>query len=337
MVSPNVFQEAQTKKKPPFRHGFGTFEGFPFSVQLGNVPSSQIGEVAIPRGSLPRCRRFDSVICKVGNLDGLKCCLLGSKFAGRNNASVNDGGAKPAFQTLYFSDKGDTMENENPQATATSADNGGTNTPANAPAETPKQTKGTENNQPYKTFATQEDFDRHSAGILNSAQKKAEKELLALLGLKPDEKDKLQKFKEAYDATLSESEKKAKELESLKNEESSLKASIAEKDAIITAITKFSGKKAEDVIKFVKMAKGLVDENTTMEQALEQVLALAKSMKDDHKTAPKGTPPAESSDDKTEENPFKTKNLTEQGKLFKADPEKARRLYKEATGKKAPF
>lgn len=229
------------------------------------------------------------------------------------------------------------MENENPQATATSADNGGTNTPANAPAETPKQTKGTENNQPYKTFATQEDFDRHSAGILNSAQKKAEKELLALLGLKPDEKDKLQKFKEAYDATLSESEKKAKELESLKNEESSLKASIAEKDAIITAITKFSGKKAEDVIKFVKMAKGLVDENTTMEQALEQVLALAKSMKDDHKTAPKGTPPAESSDDKTEENPFKTKNLTEQGKLFKADPEKARRLYKEATGKKAPF
>jgi len=228
------------------------------------------------------------------------------------------------------------MENENPQATATPADNGSKNTPVNTPTETPKQTQGAET-QPYKTFATQEDFDRHSAGILNSAQKKAEKELLALLGLKPDEKDKLQKFKEAYDATLSESEKKAKELESLKNEESSLKASIAEKDAIITAITKFSGKKAEDVIKFVKMAKGLVDENTTMEQALEQVLALAKSMKDDHKTAPKGTPPAESSDGKTEENPFKTKNLTEQGKLFKADPEKARRLYKEATGKKAPF
>lgn len=228
------------------------------------------------------------------------------------------------------------MEDTNPQATATPADNGGTNTPANTPAEPPKQTNGAEN-QPYKTFATQEEFDRHSAGILNNAQKKAEKELLSLLGLKPDEKDKLQKFKEAYDATLSESEKKAKELETLTADNGKQKARIAELEATISALTKATGKKAEDVSKIVKMAKGLVDENTTMEQALEQVFSLATTTAGTQKQTPQGTPPANTAPETPENNPFKTKNLTEQGKLFKADPEKARRMYKEATGKDAPF
>lgn len=227
------------------------------------------------------------------------------------------------------------MEDTNPQATATPADNGGS-TPANTPAEN-KQTNGAEQHQPYKTFATQEEFDRHSAGILNSAQKKAEKELLSLLGLKPDEKDKLQKFKEAYDATLSESEKKAKELEALTTETAGLKARNAELEATISALTKATGKKAEDVAKIVKMAKGLVDENTTMEQALEQVFAMSTSKEPEIKPTPQGTPPVESSSKAPEENPFKTGNLTEQGKIYKADPEKARVLYKEAMGKNAPW
>lgn len=227
------------------------------------------------------------------------------------------------------------MEDTNPQATATPADNGGTKTPANTPAEK-TQTNGAEH-QPYKTFATQEEFDRHSAGILNSAQKKAEKELLSLLGLKPDEKDKLQKFKEAYDATLSESEKKAKELETLTADNGKQKARIAELEATISALTKATGKKAEDVSKIVKMAKGLVDENTTMEQALEQVFAMSTSKEPEIKPTPQGTPPVESSSKAPEENPFKTGNLTEQGKIYKADPEKARVLYKEATGKNAPW
>lgn len=230
------------------------------------------------------------------------------------------------------------MEDTNPQATATPADNGGGKTPANTPAEK-TQTNGAEH-QPYKTFATQEEFDRHSAGILNSAQKKAEKELLSLLGLKPDEKDKLQKFKEAYDATLSESEKKAKELEALTTETAGLKARNAELEATISALTKATGKKAEDVSKIVRMAKGLVDENTTMEQALEQVFALSANTakaESENKPAPQGTPPADNAGNAPEENPFKTGNYTKQGEIFKADPEKARRLYKEAKGKDAPF
>ncbi len=234
---------------------------------------------------------------------------------------------------------------DNSQATVTPTDNGGqkTATPADNggnPVNTPTDNKGADNPnpKPYMVFNSQEEFDKHSAGILNNAKNKAEKELLALLGLKPDEKDKLAKFKEAYDATLTEAEKKAKELENFKAESAALKASVAEKDAIIAAITKSTGKKPDDVMKFVRMAKGLVDENTTMEQALEQVFSMAGTKPEAPKpTTPHGTPPADNGQQPTADNPFKTGNLTEQGKLFKADPEKARRLYKEATGKNAPF
>ena len=178
---------------------------------------------------------------------------------------------------------------------------------------------------PYKTFATQEEFDKHSAGILNSAKTKAEKELLAMLGLKPDEKDKLAKFKEAYDSTLSEAEKQAKNLESLTAEVATLKAEVTEKEAIIAALSKCTGKTGDDVSKYVRMAKGLVDDNTTMEQALEQVLSFTKA---EIKPLPKGDPLKEPDTPKTESNPFKTGNFTEQGKLLKSDREKAREMYK---------
>ena len=231
-------------------------------------------------------------------------------------------------------------------ATATSADqNDGKTTATSAVNDGSKaDTQTTENKsvenpstQPYKVFNSEEEFNRHSAGILKSAKTKAENEILAALGLKPEEKDKLAKFKEAYDATLTEAEKKAKELEAFKAESASLKASVVEKDAIISALFKTTGKKPDDILKFVKMAKGLVDENTTMEQALETVLSMATA-KETQKTVPQGTPPAEPSSATTgESNPFKTGNLTEQGKIFRENREKARVLYKEATGKTAPW
>ena len=181
--------------------------------------------------------------------------------------------------------------------------------------------------EPYKTFTSKEDFDRHSAGILNSAKNKAEKELLAMLGLKPDEKDKLAKFKEAYDATLSESEKQAKNLEALSSEVDSLKSQIAEKDAIIVALSKMTGKTSADVDKYVKMAKGLVDENTTIDQALEQVLSFMKIEEPRPNPVPAGKPLSNPAPVSTDENPFKTGNLTRQGELIKTDREKARALY----------
>ena len=145
---------------------------------------------------------------------------------------------------------------------------------------------------------------------------------------------------DSYKTQIQNLEEKAKELETLTNETSTLKSAIAEKEAIITAITKATGKKTDDVLKIVKMAKGLVDENTTMEQALEQVFALSGNAKTEPpKTTPTGTPPAEPSADNPESNPFdkKTLNYTEQGRIFKENPAKARALYKAATGKDAPF
>ena len=188
----------------------------------------------------------------------------------------------------------------------------------------------TKTTEPYKTFTSKEDFDRHSAGILNSAKNKAEKELLAMLGLKPDEKDKLAKFKEAYDATLSESEKQAKNLENLNEEVKSLKSQIAEKDAIISALSKLTGKNSSDVDKYVRMAKGLVDENTSIDQALEQVLDFLKVP--EQKPIPSGKPLNEPNSASTVENPFSSGNLTKQGELIKSDREKAREMYFKAKG-----
>ena len=206
--------------------------------------------------------------------------------------------------------------------------------------ETKVDTPTTENNggngaetkttEPYKIFTSKEDFDRHSAGILNSAKNKAEKELLAMLGLKPDEKDKLAKFKEAYDATLSESEKQAKNLENLNEEVKSLKSQIAEKDAIISALSKLTGKNSSDVDKYVRMAKGLVDENTSIDQALEQVLDFMKVP--GQKPIPSGKPLDEPNSASTVENPFSSGNLTKQGELIKSDREKAREMYFKAKG-----
>ena len=188
----------------------------------------------------------------------------------------------------------------------------------------------TKTTEPYKTFTSKEDFDRHSAGILNSAKNKAEKELMAMLGLKPDEKDKLAKFKEAYDATLSESEKQAKNLENLNEEVKSLKSQIAEKDAIISALSKLTGKNSSDVDKYVRMAKGLVDENTSIDQALEQVLDFLKVP--EQKPIPSGKPLNEPNSASTVENPFSSGNLTKQGELIKSDREKAREMYFKAKG-----
>ena len=188
----------------------------------------------------------------------------------------------------------------------------------------------TKTSEPYKTFTSKEDFDRHSAGILNSAKNKAEKELLAMLGLKPDEKDKLAKFKEAYDATLSESEKQAKNLENLNEEVKSLKSQITEKDAIISALSKLTGKNSSDVDKYVRMAKGLVDENTSIDQALEQVLDFLKVP--EQKPIPSGKPLNEPNSAPTVENPFSNGNLTKQGEMIKSDREKAREMYFKAKG-----
>lgn len=231
------------------------------------------------------------------------------------------------------------METVETQDKVTSPNTNDGNKTTNTPVETKNpgvDNPNTETKEPYKSFATQEEFDAHASGILNSAKKKAEKELLALLGLKPDEKDKLAKFKEAYDSTLSESEKQAKNIEEMTAEMNTLKSQIEEKDLIISALSKSSGKTVEDVLKFVKMARGLVDDETTIDQALEQVFAIVSSKVETKPTVPVSKPLNEpTTSNPAEPNPFDPKNgnLTEAGKLMEYDINKARSLYAQAYGK----
>lgn len=224
----------------------------------------------------------------------------------------------------------DTINNGgDPVNTPEPVNNGGEgNTP------NPVNNGGQNEGKPFKVFNTQEDFDNHSAGIMRNAQQKAEKEILHMLGLNPNEKDKLAKFRELYDNSLTEAEKNAHKMEELSNDVSSLTAQVKEKDAIIEALCKVSGKGVEDVSKLVKMAKGLVSEDMTIDQALEEVLKFTKQGTNPAPNpVPTGTPPPQSNNN-TENNPFKTGNITEQGKLVKEDIEKAREAYFIAYGKR---
>ena len=182
--------------------------------------------------------------------------------------------------------------------------------------------------QPFKSFATQKDYDDEIAKLRGSLEYKVESNILKTLGLKPEEKDKLEKFKQAYEASLTKEEKQQQELAKL----AELQQANAEKDAIISALTKLSGKTSDDVIKLVKMAKGLVSDEVTIDQAIDEVMELSNSAK-----APKppivSQPINQGSEGSMEINPFKEGkdfSLTEQGKLFKQDPNKARMLAKQA-------
>ena len=97
-----------------------------------------------------------------------------------------------------------------------------------------------------------------------------------------------------------------------------------------------SGKTVEDVSKFVKMARGLVDDETTIDQALEQVFAMANSKVETKPTVPVSKPLNEpTTSNPAEPNPFDPKNgnMTEAGKLMQYDINKARSLYAQAYGK----
>ena len=111
-----------------------------------------------------------------------------------------------------------------------------------------------------------------------------------------------------------------------------LKSQLAEKDAIISALGKLTGKDSTDVDKYVKMAKGLVDENTNIDQALQQVLDFMK-VEPKEPSVPKGQPLNEPNKTPSEENPFKTGDFTKQGALIRDDRNKAREMYYAVHGK----
>lgn len=177
--------------------------------------------------------------------------------------------------------------------------------------------------EPFKSFLTQEDFDNETAKIRGTAERKVKAELLKTLGI--DSEDKLETIKKAYENSLTEQEKVNEQLKQL----DTLKAELIESKAIITALSKLSNKPNEEVIKLVKMAKGLVSDDVTIEQALDEVMKMIQ-VQPEKPQVPASTVITKTPDTSPEPvvNPFKENNMTEMGKMIKDNPEKARELAK---------
>lgn len=198
----------------------------------------------------------------------------------------------------------------------------------------------TEPNKNEGKVFTQQDLDNMAAKARGTAERETTKNLLAKLGLKADELDKLSAFKEAYEASLSDEEKKNAIMEDLQADNLKLVQDVEEKEYVIKALIELTGKKEEDVEKIVKMAKGLKTEDNTIEDAIKDVISMINVEPTQPATVvnpniPTSKPlqqPSTSVQINTEDNPFKAGsiNLTKQGELLRTNPELAKRLAAEA-------
>lgn len=186
----------------------------------------------------------------------------------------------------------------------------------------------------FKTFTTQKDFDDYSAGILHTAQVRAEKDLLKTYGLEGDDaKSTLAKYKQAYDNSISDAEKNANAIQSLKTENAALRNQVEEANAVVKALMKLSGGDT-NISQIVKMAKGLVTDEITLDNAIDTVMKMVNIGKPAGASSIPSAKPLQTSSVTTgENNPFKTNNLTAQGQLIMADRDKARQAYRIAYGK----
>ena len=192
---------------------------------------------------------------------------------------------------------------------------------------------------------SQQDLDNTAAKARGTAERETRRKLLAQLGLKDDEEDKLLKFKEAYENSLTDEERRSTEMENLKADNLKLSQDLEEKEYIIKALISMTGKKEEDVDKIVKMAKGLKTDTNTIEDAINEVLSMIGNQVTHTETTkenniPMGQPltqPSTTIEVNTQVNAFKPEhfNLTEQGKLMRLNPELAKKLAGEA-GVKLP-
>lgn len=203
------------------------------------------------------------------------------------------------------------------------------------------------NNEGENKIYTQKNLDDAYAKARGTAERETRKKILAELGLKDDEMDKLSAFKEAYQNSLSDEEKRNQVMEDLQADNLKLAQDLEEKDYVIKALIELTGKNEADVEKIVKMAKGLKTDENTIEEAIKEVMEMVKPQPTTPNTTivnpdiPKGQEiqqPSTTVQINTQDNPFKPEsyNLTKQGELLKTNPELAKKLASEA-GIKLPF
>lgn len=215
------------------------------------------------------------------------------------------------------------------------------NTEVNAGTQPAPTVPPVENKKEEDKKYSQEMFDSEMKKTRLATEKETKKRLLAQLGLTLEDEEKLNAYKQAYQDSLSEEEKRNNEISELQATNLKLSQDIEEKDYVIKALIKLSNKTEADVEKIVKMAKGLKTEDNTIEDAIDEVMAMIVTPEnkptepqDINPNMPKGNEiqqPSQINID-SKDNPFKAGqlNLTKQGQLLRENPELAKKLAAEA-------
>lgn len=228
--------------------------------------------------------------------------------------------------------------NPNNGAEQTPQNNEGNNTVV-----TPQSTE-LKNNEGNDKVYTQKNLDDAYAKARGTAERETRRKIMAELGLKDDEMDKLSAMKEAYQNSLSDEEKRNQVMEELQADNLKMTQDLEDKEYTIKALIELTGKNEEDVSKIVKMAKGLKTDDNTVEDAIKEVIKMINpeianpnpvEPTQPNPNMPKGQEiqqPSEKIVINTNNNPFKAGsiNLTKQGELLRTNPELAKKLAAEA-------
>lgn len=186
---------------------------------------------------------------------------------------------------------------------------------------------------------SQKELDNLMAKTRGATEREMQKKFANQLGMSSYDEKTLLAMKEAYENSLTDAELRDQEFNDLSDENLNLMVELDEKDYMIEALTAMSGKKTDDVKKIVKMAQGLKTEDNTIADCIKEVMEMINPTPNNQVNNPQvpvGRPlnqPSASVTIDAATNPFKpgpSYNLTAQGRLWKENPELARRLAGEA-------